>query len=81
MPTCKKCASQEVSKNGFVRRKQRYLCKTCGDHKFVSGDARANPETTIKRAFAVILDSLVKASYQFIAKLFNVSPNVSLKKV
>ncbi len=35
MPTCKKCESQEVSKNGFVRCKQRNLCKTC-DYNFVS---------------------------------------------
>ena len=78
MPTCKKCETQEVSKNGFLRCKQRYLCKTCG-YNFVCGDERSNPKTAVKRAFAVILYSLGKASYRFIAKLFNVSPSTVQK--
>ena len=54
MSNCKNCHSSEVTKNGFVRSKQRYRCKTCG-YNFVEGDERTNPQTTIKRAFAVIL--------------------------
>ena len=34
-----------------------------------------NPDTAVKRAFAVILYSIGKASYGFIAKLFNVAPS------
>ena len=56
MSNCKNCHSSEVTKNGFVRSKQRYRCKTCG-YNFV------DPQTTIKRTFAVILYSLAKASY------------------
>ena len=69
MSNCKNCQSSEVTKNGFVRSKQRYRCKTCG-YNFVEGDERTNPQTTIKRAFAVILYSLAKASYGTIANLF-----------
>ncbi len=72
MSNCKNCHSSEVTKNGFVRSKQRYRCKTCG-YNFVEGDERTNPQTTIKRAFAVILYSLAKASYGTIGNLFNVS--------
>ena len=46
---------------------------------FVEGDERTNPQTTIKRAFAVILYSLAKASYGTIANLFNVSPSTVQK--
>ena len=78
MSNCKNCHSSEVTKNGFVRSKQRYRCKTCG-YNFVEGDERTNPQTTIKRAFAVILYSLAKASYGTIANLFNVSPSTVQK--
>ena len=57
MPACKNCRSQQIVKNGFIRSKQRYRCKTCG-YNFVSGDGRTNPQTVVKRAFAVILMSL-----------------------
>ena len=78
MSNCKNCHSSEVTKNGFVRSKQRYRFKTCG-YNFVEGDGRTNPQTTIKRAFAVILYSLAKASYGTIANLFNVSPSTVQK--
>ena len=74
MPKCKKCESQHVTKNGFVRSKQRYRCKACG-YNFITGDGRVNPDTAVKRAFAVLLYSIGKASYGFIAKLFDVSPS------
>ena len=78
MSNCKQCQSSIVTKNGFVRSKQRYRCKMCG-YNFVEGDERTNPQTTIKRAFAVILYSLAKASYGTIGKLFNVSPSTVQK--
>ena len=72
MPACKNCGSQEITKNGFIRSKQRYRCKTCG-YNFVPGDERANPQTVVKRAFAVILYILGRVSYRSIAQLFDVS--------
>lgn len=34
----KKCKSQNITKNGIVRKKQKYLCKECG-YNFVIGNA------------------------------------------
>ncbi len=73
MNRCKHCDSKEVVKNGYVRDQQRYRCKSCGLN-FVMGDKRVKSDTAIKRAFAVILYSLGKSSYGFIAKLFGVTP-------
>ena len=72
MITCKRCASEKTHKNGIVRNKQRYKCKSCS-YNFVLTDDRVNPETAIKRAFTVIMYSQGKCSYGFIAKLFGVS--------
>ena len=73
MNWCKRCDSKEVVKNGWVRDQQRYRSKSCGLN-FVMGDKRVKSDTAIKRAFAVILYSLGKSSYGFIAKLFGVTP-------
>ena len=68
MLNCKNCQGALVVKNGFVRSKQRYCCKSCG-YNFVEGDGRQKAETAIKRAFAVILYGIGKSSYRFIARL------------
>ena len=75
---CKNCSANAIIKNGKVRSKQRFQCKMCG-YNFVEGDSRIKQETLIKRAFAVILYALGKASYGFIAKLFGVTPPAVLK--
>ena len=72
MPACKNCRSRQVTRNGFIRSKQRYRCKTCG-YNFIVGDERTNPQTVVKRAFAIILYVLGSASYRSIAQLFDVS--------
>jgi transposase len=68
---CKYCGSTECTKNGRVRDKQRYKCKSCGNN-FVVGDKRekVRPEG---KALAVLLYSTGKSSYGFISKLFHVS--------
>ena len=73
MESCTHCGNGGIVKNGVVRRKQRYKCKGCG-YNFVAGDDRADPNAAVKRAFVVILYSLGKGSYGFIAKLFGVAP-------
>jgi transposase len=78
MERCKNCGQAQTVKNGAVRGKQRYKCKACG-YNFVMGDGRADPNAAVKRAFAVILYSLGKGSYGFIAKLFGVTPPAVLK--
>lgn len=75
---CKNCGGKEINKNGIVRNQQRYKCKECGLN-FIIGDKRVKPLTAIKRAFAVILYSLGKASYGFISKLFGVTPAAVLR--
>ena len=72
MPVCKNCHSQEITKSGFVRSKQRFRCKACG-YNFVLGDERSDPQTVVKRAFAVILYVVGKVPYRSIAQLFGVS--------
>lgn len=74
---CKECESTEICKNGFVRGKQRYKCKSCNCN-FVIGDLRekVRPEG---KALAVLLYSTGKSSYGFISKLFNVSRTTVLK--
>ena len=78
MGSCKNCGNGGTVKNGVVRGKQRYKCKGCG-YNFVAGDGRVDPDAAVKRAFAVILYSLGKGSYGFIAKLFGVTPPAVLK--
>ena len=78
MIACKRCNSSQVVKNGFVRKKQRYLCKSCGDN-FVLGDARREESVAVKKALSVILYSLGKASFGFLGKLFGVSRSLTYR--
>ncbi|CEG12463.1 conserved hypothetical protein [groundwater metagenome] len=56
---------------------QRYKCKSCG-YLFVLGDKRRKI-TEEGKALVVLLCSAGKASYGFIARLFNVSRTAVLK--
>jgi transposase-like protein len=72
MSCCKRCRSDAVVKNGIVRNKQRYRCHACG-YNFIEGDARINPSLPAKKALAVILYSLGKASFNMMGHIFGVS--------
>ena len=72
MIPCKNCQQTNTVKNGFIRGKQRYKCHAC-HYTFVVGDERHKPENDLKKALSVILYSLGKASFGFLAKLFGVS--------
>lgn len=74
---CKKCGSQNYTKSGKVRQKQRYKCKNCGCN-FVEGDKREKI-TPEGKALCVLLYSTGKSSYGYIAKLFNVTRAAVLK--
>ena len=76
---CKKCGSENNIKNGIVRGKQRYRCKLC-NFNFVLGDEREKVSSEGK-ALAILLYGRGKASYGFIAKLFNVSSVAVMKWV
>ena len=72
MLECKNCKSSKIVKNGVVRGKQRYYCKECG-YNFVDGDDRTNDKLAAKKALAVILYSLGKASFNMLGHIFGVS--------
>src|SRR5262245_6436322 len=72
MIACKHCQETRTVKNGFVRGKQRYRCQACG-YNFVVGDERHTHTTEVKKALCIILYSLGKASFGFMAKLLGVS--------
>ena len=73
---CKFCQSDFVVKNGFVREKQRYLCKHCGKNN-VAGDERlVHPPSVQFQAVMMALNSvghrsigrILKIPYQYVAK-------------
>ena len=75
MLECKNCKSKSLVKNGIVREKQRYRCKSCG-YNFVVGDGRTNERVAAKKAMCVIFYSLGKGSYNMLAKIFNTWPSL-----
>ena len=75
MVTCKKCLSENVVKNGIIRKKQRYICKEC-KRIFVEGDQRTNDKIIAKKAMCVLLYSLGKASYNMLAHIFDTWPSL-----
>lgn len=75
MPNCKNCQSMLCVKNGMIREKQRYRCKSCG-YNFVEGDTRTSEAIIAKKAMCVIFYSLGKASYNMLAKIFNTWPSL-----
>ena len=74
MPKCKSCDSENAVKNGKVRGKQRFRCKKCG-FNFVEGDARTNDKIAAKKAMIILFYSLGKASFNFLAKVFDTWPS------
>ena len=69
---CKNCKSENTTKNGKVRNKQRYKCKDCG-YNFVIGHAYHSPQKLAKKALVVMLYSLGRTSYSILAKIFGVT--------
>ena len=77
---CKRCASDLIVKNGFVRGKQRYRCKKC-ELNFVEGDDRTNEKIIAKKALCVLLYSLGKVSFNMLAKIFDTWPPLTYRWV
>lgn len=75
MATCKRCGCERSVKNGKVRGKVRYKCKECGLN-FVEGDGRVNESLVVKKALAVILYALGKASFNMLGNIFGHSPSL-----
>ena len=73
MIQCQECQSDTTGKNGIGRDKQHYQYQSGGGN-FIIGDSRINPATELKRHTCVLFYSLGKASFRFLARLFDVSP-------
>jgi len=67
--TCKRCASEQIVRNGVVREKPRSKGKACGLN-FIEGDGRVKEAVAVKKALAVIVYSLGKASCGLLGKIF-----------
>ncbi len=78
MVTCKHCGSEASVKHGQARGKQRYRCKRCGRH-FVEGDSRVKDSLAVKKALAIVLYSLAKASFGMLGKVFGVSRSLTYR--
>jgi len=66
---CKKCGSEKITKNGKIRKKQRYKCKECGCN-FVVGDERTSDGIVAMKALVVLFYALAKGSYGMLGKIF-----------
>ena len=69
-PPCPKCAQTHVSKNGHVQAVQRWKCRACG-YEFTRTTPRGEPAA--KKALALLLYSMGRASYGIIARILQVS--------
>jgi transposase len=76
---CKRCNSSNTVKNGPLRGKQSYKCKSC-KYRFVLGDSRAKL-SLFDKSLIVLLYSSCKASYNLLGKLFGVSPVAIMKLI
>ncbi len=78
MVSCKRCASEQIVRNGVVREKPRYKCKACGLN-FIAGDRRVKESVAVKKALAVILYSLGKSSFGMLGKIFGHSRSLTYR--
>ena len=78
MVSCKHCGSTDSVKHGQARGKQRYRCRRCGRH-FVEGDGRVKESLAVKKALAIVLYSLAKASFGMLGKVFGVSRSLTYR--
>jgi transposase-like protein len=74
MCKCQKCKSENYVKNGYVRGKQRYICKYC-KYTFVKEQKQVKLSSEVIDALVILLYSTGKASCRFIGRLFGVSGN------
>ena len=74
MEACKNCKSTETVKNGLIRQNRVLLVYHAVTTLCTVMNARKKSKE-LKRITNVFLYSIGKASFRFLAKLFNVSPN------
>ena len=71
---CPKCNSKEYTKDGIVKRKQRYKCKVCNFRYTVNQKSTAKPLSLKRFALQLYLEGL---GFRSIGRILNVS-NVSI---
>jgi transposase len=72
MMSCKRCGHIKSVKNGKVRGLARFRCKNCG-YNFIEGDRRLKDSVVVKKALAVLLYSLGRASFGMLGKILGCS--------
>lgn len=72
--SCKRCGSDDVTKYGHIRGKQRFRCKVCG-YTFVVGDGRTTEEIMLKKAVLLLLHVMAGATFRKLGSLFNMCPS------
>jgi len=95
MESCKFCSGSHLVKSGFVRNKQRYVCKICGKNQ-VSGDERVSYGNNIRKAALVLylegngfrriarcLNEIfgLSVSFQLVTKWINSAGNIVKEEV
>jgi transposase-like protein len=76
--SCKHCGSAEVRRDGKMRGKQRYSCRGC-QRTFTL--KRRNEDRAVEKALAVLLYGTGKASFRYLARLFNICPATAMNWV
>ncbi len=71
---CPKCKSERFTKDGIVKCKQRYKCKTCGFRYTVTRKSTEKPLSLKRHALQLYLEGL---GFRSIGRVLNVS-NVSI---
>jgi len=70
---CPKCKSDENTKDGVIKGRQRYKCKTCGFRYTVASGSKAKPLHMKKLALQLYLEGLGFRSIGRILKVSNVT--------
>jgi transposase len=73
---CPKCKNSESTKDGVVKKKQRYKCKSCGYHYTVELKSTSKSKNTKRQALELYLEGL---GFRSIGRFLNVS-HVSVYK-
>ena len=73
---CPKCEKSESTKDGVVKKKQRYKCKSCGYHYTVELKSTSKSKNTKRQALELYLEGL---GFRSIGRFLNVS-HVSVYK-
>lgn len=69
-PDCPRCQSNQIIKSGVIRKKQRFLCKSCNYYFTVQKDGKRIDNYYVVKALQLYLEGL---SYREIERIIGVS--------